>query len=563
MTKLKSKNTSPTSASSVLKENSATSSISTNATNDKDALQDVESGKSQSADDSEQPIKGKKLASVLVALAVSMFLGALDNTIVSTMMPKISERFSAAMLVTWIFSAYVVSSTALQSVFGKMCHIFGHQRVLLAAHIFFIVGSVVCGASKSAHMLIAGRVIAGVGSSGITAACYVFIGDFIPTAKSPMYIGIFSMVWAFASVAGPLLGGVFADKAGFEWGFYINPIIQGPVILIILVFMRLPLPHGSTIEKLKRIDFIGILTIVSGIVLLELGLTWGGKDYAWNSAAVVTTLVLGIAILFMFVAVEWKLPAEPIMPLRLFKHRNAAIMYVVQITFGVIILLPVFYIPIYLTVVKNTTAVKSGIYLIPNMVATSLSSIISGIFITKTRALKPFLWAGVVINTTGIGLFALFGEDFSNAIVISVPIVFGIGVGISIQAMLCCAQNSVEQEDVGSATTLFMTIRSLGNAVGLAIAQSVLQNQISPRLETIAAKYPQYKDIVDGFSADRAIIWKEGVPEDLRREIIVAFSKSFHTMFYVFLAFGGVSVILTLFVKRTALRKKIGGRVEE
>ncbi|KAJ1803791.1 hypothetical protein LPJ75_005778, partial [Coemansia sp. RSA 2598] len=414
----------------------------------------------------------------------------------------------------------------------------------------------------SAHMLIAGRVVAGMGSSGITAACYVFIGDFIPTAKSPMYIGIFSMVWAFASVAGPLLGGVFADKTGFEWGFYINPIIQAPVIAIILVFMRLPLPSGSAIDKLRRIDFIGILTIVSGIVLLELGLTWGGKEYAWNSAAVATTLVLGIVLLVIFVGVEWKLPAEPIMPLRLFKHRNAALMYAAQVTFGVIMLLPVFYIPIYLTVVKNTTAVKSGIYLIPNMVATSLSSIISGILITKTGILRPFLWAGVAINTVGIGLFALFGEDFSDAIVIPVPIVFGIGVGISIQAMLCCTQNSVEQVDVGSATTLFMTIRSLGNAIGLAIAQSVLQNQLSPRLETIVARYPQYADIVDGFSADRAIIWRDSVPEDLRRDMIVAFSKSLHTMFYVFLAFGGVSCILTLCVKKAALRKRIGDKVE-
>ncbi|KAJ2842967.1 hypothetical protein IWW36_005720, partial [Coemansia brasiliensis] len=173
---------------------------------EKDVSKQVEGGESNTNDNS-QVLAGPKMFGVMIALALSMFLAALDNTIVSTMLPKITEKFQALTLMTWIISSYVVASTALQPIYGKLCHIYGHQYVLLFAHAFFLVGSVVCGASKSAHMLIAGRTIAGVGGSGLMSMCFVVVGDFIPTARSPMYISVFAMMWAIASVAGPLLGG--------------------------------------------------------------------------------------------------------------------------------------------------------------------------------------------------------------------------------------------------------------------------------------------------------------------------------------------------------------------
>ncbi|KAJ1731436.1 hypothetical protein LPJ61_002536 [Coemansia biformis] len=519
---------------------------------------DIEGGASASAT-APQQLAGKKMVGVMAALALSMFLAALDNTIVSTMLPKITQKFEALPLMTWIISSYVVSSTALQPIYGKLCHIYGHQYVLLAAHAFFLVGSVVCGASKSAHMLIAGRTVAGIGGSGLMSICFVVIGDFVPTAKGPMYLSVFAMMWAVASVAGPLLGGVFADKTGFEWGFYINPCIQAVVVVLIALFMRLPRPQGSAIEKLRRIDFIGIPPIVAGIVLLQLGLTWGGQAYPWKSAAVIVPLILAVLLLAAFVVIEWKVPAEPIMPLRLFKRRNTTLMFIAQITFGMSFFLPIFYFPLYLSVVRNASAISSGLHLISCVLGISLASAFTGVVIGKTGIFRPFIWAGVTINTTGIGLFVLLGSNPSNGLLIGIPIVFGVGVGLSMMPMISCAQNSVEQQDVATTTTLFMTIRMLGSAIGLAIAQSVLQNQLSPLLQALAVRFPDHVDAVHSITSNQGAIWESTVPEDVRAGVIDAYVQAMHKVYLVFLAFGGLTFVVSLFAKNVALRKKLGG----
>ncbi|KAJ2781578.1 hypothetical protein GGI15_003176 [Coemansia interrupta] len=524
---------------------------------------DTETGEKDGAKDEEPLIKGKKMLGIMLALALSMFLAALDNTIVSTMLPKITEKFNALPLMTWIVSAYVVSSTALQPMYGKLCHIYGHRNVLLTAHAFFIVGSVICGASKSARMLIAGRAIAGVGGSGLMSLCFVVVGDIVPTAKSPMYISVFGMVWAIASVAGPLLGGVFADKTGFQWGFYINPIIQAPVIVLIIFFLRLPHPQGSAMEKIKRIDFVGIAAVVIGIIMLQLGLTWGGQEFPWKSAAVIISLILGVLFLIGFVLIEWKLPAEPIMPLRLFKRRNASLMFIAQITFGMSFFLPIFYFPLYLSVVKNASAISSGLHLISCMLGISLTTIMSGILISKTGVYLPFIWAGVAINVTGLGLFVLLGSHPSNGILIGIPIVFGVGVGLAMQPMLSCAQNSVDQQDIATTTTLFMTIRMLGSAIGLAIAQSALQNDLAPRIVALAAKFPDSKDLISSITYNQGAPWTPGIPQDVHDGLIDAYVASMHKVYLIFLAFGGITFIISLFAKNVPLRKTIGASAME
>ncbi|KAJ1993386.1 hypothetical protein GGI25_001955 [Coemansia spiralis] len=507
--------------------------------------------------------KGKTMVGTMIALGLSMFLASLDITIVGTMLPKIVEKFNALTLTGWITSAYILSTTALQPIYGKMCQIYGHQYVLLATHGFFLVGSVICGASKSANMLIAGRVIAGVGGSGLTSLCFVVLGDFLPTTKRPLYFTIFEALWAVSAVSGALLGGLFADKTGFEWGFYINPCIQGVVIVLVIILMRLPRPQGSAIEKLKRIDFIGILTIITSIVLLQLGLVWGGQEYPWKSAAVIITLVLGFVFLFAFVAVEWKLAVEPIMPMRLFKSRNASLAFIGQLPFGIVFFLVLFYYPLYLSVIWNVSAISTGLYLISCVLSTTLTCIATCIVIAKTGIYLQLLWCGQAINATGIGLLALLGTSPSSGMIIGIPIIYGVGIGLSMQPMLCCVQNAVKQKDVATTTSLFMTIRMMGGALGLVIAQSIIQNQMSPRLDNLVVKYPDQAATIKGMIRNQSVIWESGVSVDLRNALIEAYVQSLNTMYYVFTAFAGLSFVLSLLLKDAPLHKDFNDSDDE
>ncbi|KAJ1796960.1 hypothetical protein LPJ59_003430 [Coemansia sp. RSA 2399] len=546
------------------KKSSTVSSKSINSASDekKAASKDLESGEKDAAIDQKDKdfvFKGKAMVGIMVALALSMFLAALDTTIVSTMLPKITEKFDSLAKMTWIISSYVVASTALQPMYGKLCHIYGHQYVMLAAHCFFLTGSIVCGASTSANMLIAGRAIAGVGGSGLMSLCFVVVGDFVPPAKSPMYMSVFAMVWAVASIAGPLLGGVFADKTGFKWGFYINPCIQGVVILLIIFFMRIPRPRDSALAKLKRIDVIGILTIVAGIVMLQLGLVWGGQAHPWKSAAVIVPLILGIILIIVFAIIEWKVSKEPIMPMRLFKSRNTPLTFLSQTTFGMVFFTPIYYFPLYLSVVKNASAIDSGLHMISCMLGISLFSIMTGLLIAKTGIYLPFMWVGVATNLVGVGLFSIFGSDPSNGMLIGLPIVFGVGIGLSMQPMMCCAQNAVEPKDVATMTALFMTLRMLGSAIGLAIAQSVLQNRLSPYLKDLLVKFPDNARTIDGVVNNQGVIWEAGVPTELRSGLIDAYVHSIRMIYYVLIAFGGLCLITTLFMKNVPLRRNIGG----
>ncbi|KAJ1786585.1 hypothetical protein LPJ59_005901, partial [Coemansia sp. RSA 2399] len=253
----------------------------------------------------------------------------------------------------------------------------------------------------------------------------------------------------------------------------------------------------------------------------------------------------------------------PIMPMRLFKNRNTALTFLSQITFGMVFFAPIFYFPLYLSVVKNASAINSGLHLISCMLGISLFSIISGVLIAKTGIYLPFIWVGVATNVVGVGLFSIFGSDPSNGMLIGLPIVFGVGIGFSMQPMLCCAQNAVEPKDVATTTTLFMTLRMLGSAIGLAIAQSVLQNRLSPHLKVLLAEFPNNADTINGVINNQGVIWEAGVPTELRSGLINAYVDSLRVIYYVFIAFSGLSLITTLFLKNIPLRKNIGGSANE
>ncbi|KAJ1677144.1 hypothetical protein EV182_006780, partial [Spiromyces aspiralis] len=259
---------------------------------------------------------------ILVGLCLSIFLGSLDQTIVAPALPKISSDFNALSNASWVGTAYLLTSTALQPLFGKLSDIFGRLAMLLSALAAFLIGSALCGAAQSMTWLIIARAVTGIGGAGAMAMAFIIIADITSLKDRPRYIGLISSMFGLSSVLGPILGGVLTDRATWRWCFYINLPICAVTIISAVIFIRIPTTGDSFKEKIKRIDFVGSILVVGALVMILLALSWGGHEYPWDSARVLALLIVGIFVLGGFVVYEFYIPPEPIVIPAMFKIRN-------------------------------------------------------------------------------------------------------------------------------------------------------------------------------------------------------------------------------------------------
>ncbi|KAJ1940259.1 hypothetical protein EC988_007086, partial [Linderina pennispora] len=351
---------------------------------------------------------------VFVSLALTMLLASLDLTIVTTAIPKIANQFEALSDATWIATAYFLTTTALQPLYGRLSDTFGRVPTLIFSIIIFIAGSAVCGWANSMGVLIFGRAFQGIGGAGLVALVFIIISDVTTEEQRPAYLGVLGAVWSLASVIGPVLGGVFSDKASWRWAFLINLPVAGVVLLIVIFLLRLPQPTGSFMSKLRKVDFLGSLVLIGSVVMLMLALTWGGKNFPWNSARVVCLLVFGVVGLGVFMVIEWKTKADPIVPIHLFRHRNISLSVIGQFFMGVAMFSPLFFIPIWYTIVKNSSAISSGLHLLPYLLSLSLMSVVSGFVVTKYGRYRAMVILGTAVFVLGTGLLILFDEQTSS-----------------------------------------------------------------------------------------------------------------------------------------------------
>ncbi|KAJ1837114.1 hypothetical protein LPJ70_005978, partial [Coemansia sp. RSA 2708] len=360
------------------------------------------------------------------ALSLSVFIGSLEQTIVASSLPAIAEHYNALDSVNWVATSFLLASTATQPLYGRLSDIFGRIETLLAGLVVFLAGSAVAGAARSMGMLIGGRVVQGLGASALISLVMVIVSDISIERERAKVTSVFAAIWAASSVLGPVLGGVFTQASGgWRWVFYFSLPVGGVAGVFIAAFLRLPRPRGSFAEKLARIDFVGMAVLVGGAVMVLLALSFGGQQHPWTSALVLCLLVFGVLAIAGFVLVEWKVPREPIMPLRLFANRNAAIALAQQIFMGASLFGPVFYVPIYFSVVRNSSAIGAGLRLLPFLLPITALSVATGFAVSKTGRYREFEWAGSAILTAGLGLLALFDENVSTGKSIGILVVAG------------------------------------------------------------------------------------------------------------------------------------------
>ncbi|KAG0236321.1 hypothetical protein BGW42_003733 [Actinomortierella wolfii] len=491
----------------------------------------------------------KQLMLVFVGLCLGVFLSSLDQTIVSVCTKEIANQFNSMKEIPWIGTAYLLTSTACQPLYGRFSDIFGRKPTFLFAISVFLVGSALCGAAQSMVMLIVARGIAGIGAGGIFSSVMIIITDIISLRDRGRYQGIIGGVFGISSVVGPLLGGVFTDHASWRWAFYINLPIGAITLIAVVKLLHLPRPVGSMKDKIRRVDFLGSLTLVVGLVMILLPLNWGGSTYPWNDPIIIGLFCGGFAALGLFCLVEWKQAIEPIIPFHLFKDRTNNAVVISNLFVGCGMFGMMFFVPIYFQVVKGESATAAGLETIPLIVGLLVSSISSGIMVAKWGQIRPFIWVGLAISTIGCGLLGLLKEDSSRAATIFILFVPGLGIGLCMQTLLLAIQSSVSNADIAVATAVATFFRTIGSVLGVAICGTVFNNKLKNTLAPLIAANPEVVAVIS--NSDLASRWG---PE-IEQKVLSAYMDALHLAFLINVPFMAAALLASLLIRRIKLRK--------
>jgi len=424
---------------------------------------------------------------IMLSLAIAVLLVALDITIVTTALPTISQEFNSASGYTWIGSAYLIAQSAATPIWGKVSDIFGRKPILLLTNIIFFVGSLLAGVSVNMNMLIASRVIQGIGGGGLITLVNITISDIFSVRDRGAYFGIIGGVWALASSLGPVVGGAFTQKVSWRYCFYINLPFDGVAFLILFFFLDVKTPKTPLREGLKAVDWLGSFTMTGGVVMLLLGLEFGGITHPWDSATVLCLIIFGVVVICIFFVIEWRVAPYPLMPLSLFSKRSNLAALATCFFHAFVFISGNYFLPLYFQGVLGATPILSGVYLLPSAVALSVMSAATGVIIKKTGQYLPLIWFGMFMMTLGFGLYIDFDVNTSWAKIIIYQIITGIGVGQNFQSPLIALQSNIPKRDIATATATFGFVRNLGSAISVVVGGVVFNNQIRTKQPELAA----------------------------------------------------------------------------
>jgi EmrB/QacA subfamily drug resistance transporter len=410
---------------------------------------------------------------IILGLLVGMFLGALDQTIVATALPRIASELHGVGHLSWVVSAYLLTATAATPIYGKLSDLYGRKLMLQIALVIFLVASVLCALAGTMGQLVAFRALQGLGGGGLLAMSHATIADIVSPRERGRYQGYFAAVFAAASVSGPVLGGFFVDHLTWRWVFWINL----PLGLAALGIAQVALRRLRAKRVRHRIDYAGAVLVVSAICCVLLITTMGGKEIPWQST--VMAALAGAAVLLAGLAIlqERRAP-EPILAPRLFANPIYRSTCLINFGLSLTLLGATVYLPLFLQIVLGLAPGESGLMLIPLTSATVLGAMVSGQLVAKTGRYKIFPLIGSVATLIGFGLLSLMGSGTSLVLIGLAIFLGGLGVGMIMPVTLVAVQNAVEARDLGSATSSVSFFRSMGGSFGVALFGAVLMARL-------------------------------------------------------------------------------------
>ncbi|ENH99262.1 hypothetical protein COCC4DRAFT_54597 [Bipolaris maydis ATCC 48331] len=498
-----------------------------------------------------------RLVAIITALFLSLFVSALDATIVATAAPTISRDLSSAAGYTWIGGAYLLANAASGPIWASLSDIWGRKLIMLVALALFFVSSAVCASAKTMQELIIGRAFQGAAGGGLILLVHVCISDLFSLRERSLLMGFAEGIWALAGGVGPVLGGLFASLVSWRWCFYINLPISGVASILVLLFLDIRHEHTSFLRGIRAIDWLGIVTFLACTLLLLLGLDFGGVLFPWSSPKIIVLLTIGTAMLFVFIYSEAKVAKYPLIPMSLFKRAtNIAVLSVVFLH-GFVFIAGEYYMPLFFQSVLEASPLRSGLLLLPFIVTGALAGVACGVIMHKTGRFRPIIWIGTLLLTIGFGLFIAFSATTSTAMAAGFVAIGGLGSGVLFEAPLIAIQSQVQQSDVASATATLTFIRNIAVAVSTIVGGTIIQNSMDAQASLLRdAGVPQHiRELLDGENALANVMVPSTLGSNPKWEYAAkqAFAYAMRNMWITYTVLAFLGFVASLFIKSAVL----------
>jgi EmrB/QacA subfamily drug resistance transporter len=458
---------------------------------------------------------------IFTSLLLAMLLASLDQAIVSTALPTIVGKLHGVAHMGWAITAYTLAMTISMPIYGKVGDLVGRKNLFLVAIALFVLGSALAGSSQGMVEFVLVRGLQGLGGGGLMIMSQTIIADVVPARDRAKFMAPLGAVFGVSAVAGPLLGGWLTDAVDWRWVFWIN-LPLGAAVLAISA-LTLPLPKR---KNTAAIDYAGMILLALALTGMVLTATWGGSQYAWTSAAILTLAAVTVALTVAFVVVEIR-AAEPVIPMRLFRNRTFTVTTLLGLLVGAGLMGAIAYLPTHLQMAYGLDATESGLLLLPMVVAMFAATMASGAVVTKTGRYKALPIAGTLIAAGG--MLAMSTLDLGTPLwQLCVYLgLLGAGLGLFMQIIVLAVQNAVSPHEIGTATSSNNLSRELGVTVGVAVLGTIFTSRLTDRLATI---FPRDADTTQSATSLTPAIVRS-LPTDTADAVVNAYANSLTPIF--------------------------------